>query len=449
MLKKIIFLLLAFVASLSGATHYATSGGAGAKNGSDFSNAFDWGTSQTLTLVRGDTYVVAGGTYQTLIFATVATSGSTYITIRGARSDLDGGVAGWSSAYDTGTTPAKFTTSSGAAPTIEPRSQYLKFSGTLANSATIPNKTQRGLIFESTATSGSNAYVVYVQNGYNVTGLTFENVQFNGVNNAQFSGGDLYINDASTTGLIVDRCYFNGASQFWIKTRDLVGQTITKNYFLNCGSGNASYHSAGVITDATKALNATVSFCFFENMKPLTGSSSYIEPQNNGHTGTPGGLDIYGNVFWASDASENYSPGLVALTGGDSFANLTFYNNTIYGVHGSESGVFGTVNSTNWQVKNNLWQSCSNNPTNPNTTASNNRLNTGSAFTFTNAASGDFRPTANTTTGADLGAPYNVDMDGNTRTTWTLGAFEYVAGTPVPVPVRNRRTQNGNGLGGF
>jgi hypothetical protein len=47
------------------------------------------------------------------------------------------------------------------------------------------------------------------------------------------------------------------------------------------------------------------------------------------------------------------------------------------------------------------------------------------ATPFVNASAGDYHLTADTPAGEDLGAPYNVDKDGNARTTWTRGAYEY------------------------
>jgi hypothetical protein len=37
----------------------------------------------------------------------------------------------------------------------------------------------------------------------------------------------------------------------------------------------------------------------------------------------------------------------------------------------------------------------------------------------------DFRLSANSDAGTNLGAPYNTDMLGNPRTTWSRGALEY------------------------
>jgi hypothetical protein len=48
-----------------------------------------------------------------------------------------------------------------------------------------------------------------------------------------------------------------------------------------------------------------------------------------------------------------------------------------------------------------------------------------SSAPFVGAATGDFHLTSSTPSGEDLGPPYNLDRDGNVRTTWTRGAYEY------------------------
>jgi PKD repeat protein len=76
-------------------------------------------------------------------------------------------------------------------------------------------------------------------------------------------------------------------------------------------------------------------------------------------------------------------------------------------------------------VRNNIWQNCVYGPGFQSVQVQDhNMLNTGGA-SFVNAAAGNFHLASNTTAGANLGSPYNVDPDGNTRKTWSLGAYEY------------------------
>lgn len=435
MKRLLLFLLLS--AQVFAANHYVLSGGAGAKDGSNWSNAFDWsGTAVSVTTVRGDTYVVGGGTYSLsggtfsgITFPSVA--GTSTTTIRAATTALDSGVTGWNAAFDCATTPAKFTQSGAGANNITLILQlsHVTFDGTLTGAATTPNKTQRGLIFDAVGTT-SDTYCVYNIFGDTATFVSFINVQFNGTNNQNVGGGGVLFN-GTTSDLTVRRCYFNKGSQFWLKVRDCVNQTIEYNYFYNIGSGNAGKHSAGYIPDATMAINATCRFNVFENLLPSAGASTYIEPQNNGHTGSPSGLFVYGNVFWATDATE-YSPlGEVALTGGDSWGQMLFYNNTIYGTHGTVDGVFGTTLATGWVGQNNVFQNCATNATFTFCTDVTNIKNTG-GVSFTNTGTGNFHLTADTaTTWTSLSSPYNTDPDGVTRTS-SVGAYQYIAAPAAP-----------------
>ena len=55
---------------------------------------------------------------------------------------------------------------------------------------------------------------------------------------------------------------------------------------------------------------------------------------------------------------------------------------------------------------------------------------TNSVNPFVDYVNYNFSLVSDTPPGMNLGPPYNVDMFGNTRTTWTRGAIEYVNGTP-------------------
>lgn len=50
---------------------------------------------------------------------------------------------------------------------------------------------------------------------------------------------------------------------------------------------------------------------------------------------------------------------------------------------------------------------------------------------FVDWVNADFGLNSNTTSGVNLGDPFNVDMFGNTRTTWTRGAIEFQSGAPT------------------
>ena len=57
----------------------------------------------------------------------------------------------------------------------------------------------------------------------------------------------------------------------------------------------------------------------------------------------------------------------------------------------------------------------------------------GTGNPFVDSAHYNFHLKAHTSPGTNLGSPYNVDIDGNTRSMWDIGAYEYV-GTSDPTP---------------
>jgi hypothetical protein len=56
---------------------------------------------------------------------------------------------------------------------------------------------------------------------------------------------------------------------------------------------------------------------------------------------------------------------------------------------------------------------------------------------FVNLSGKNFHLTQHTNAGLNLGSPFNIDYDGNTRANWDRGAYEYVGGQNKPQPPTN------------
>ena len=96
MKKKILIILIAWLPILlNAATLYVRQGATGNGSGTDWTNAF---TSLPATLVRGNVYYIAGGTYNSYTFDD-AESGSSVITIIKATETDHGTHTGWQTAY--------------------------------------------------------------------------------------------------------------------------------------------------------------------------------------------------------------------------------------------------------------------------------------------------------------------------------------------------------------
>jgi hypothetical protein len=148
--------------------------------------------------------------------------------------------------------------------------------------------------------------------------------------------------------------------------------------------------------------------------------------------------EIYGNVSFGSTGSAGF------MVCGTDFEcnNFKVYNNTISATGAWCHVTFGTTGTGNL-VKNNIFYDCDKavpipagsytldyNAYGSITTvngfegSSNVQTNIDSSY-FTSTT--NFRLTKNTTAGANLGAGYNTDMIGTTRTLWDRGAYEYQA----------------------
>jgi hypothetical protein len=99
---KIIYFIFLVVILISysaySANHYVRSGAIGLNNGSDWANAY---TSLPTSLIRGDTYYIADGSYSGKNFNTPV-AGAQLITIKKAIESDHGTDVGWSSTYGDG-----------------------------------------------------------------------------------------------------------------------------------------------------------------------------------------------------------------------------------------------------------------------------------------------------------------------------------------------------------
>ena len=86
--------IVVFSTSALAATHYVRAGANGNGSGSDWANAY---SSVPNSLVRGDTYYVAGGSYGSL---TLSDSGTSMITLLHPTASGHGTDTGWNAAYE-------------------------------------------------------------------------------------------------------------------------------------------------------------------------------------------------------------------------------------------------------------------------------------------------------------------------------------------------------------
>lgn len=433
------------------ATRYVRAGATGRGDGSDWTNAH---TALPASLVRGDTYYVADGTYPGYTFDD---PGTTTIVIKKATPTDHGPAADWQSSYGAG--QAKFT------------------GGWTFGTG---NYTLNGQRRDATNWEQENAY------GFDVDGTI--TISAAGVSNLALS----YFSVGGSAGTV-----WPNVPTYAIK------MTVASNpWRQNISFGNCYIHHAEILIHSRENDSVTFDACHIgpgfgkEAISHQTGHAWVIRnnrfidacvlPANEGCTAvigmfnfTGGGspadckcdrMEIYGNIFAETGKySAVKADGVVHLNA----TNYSkFYNNNIVRHFGTQSGAIRLINGVGNEIKNNLWywvgdydsgwggvlaaeaNSVSNNwcfyannkPARLGADCSaigGLRFN-GSEDPFVNRAAGDYRLKASFSgvsprnSGLALGAAYSVDMNGVQRGgvdgAWDIGALEGVSTTAIQPP---------------
>jgi len=418
---------LLWAVNVEAANHYILAGATGANNGSDWINAF---TTIPATLVRGDTYYIAGGNYGAHTFN--ALSGTQYVSLQKATVSDHGTSTGWQDSY--GTTTAVFT-SSGSVFTIH--MVNLSIDGVTGSGTS-----GHGIKLTTTGTTQGGGATIYSFNSA-PDGLILRHLELAAPNpNGNLSNFNVDSHVwPGANGQLIAYCYIHGGLVGVLLTGS--NETIEHSYLQNNGG---QQHSEMI--DAANTQNLIIRYNVLDNLVCCDGTT-YIEPQVNGGL-VPNGLYIYGNIIKATRSDEGTNnPSLLSSTSGERVLNVFIYNNTIYGLHGAspqvgfaDTGVRGDNASSTITVRNNIWHANTYDPTFQSVQVQDhNILNTG-GVSFVNAGAGDFHLAQATAAGVALSAPYNLDPDGNVRGadgTWDLGAFEFRTGgadmTPPATPI--------------
>lgn len=397
--------------------HYIrdTSGEYGAENGTDWDNAYDGIPS---TLQRGHSYYLADGSYGSYLVDD-ATSGTTQIYLCKASANDHGTDTGWSSTMGDG--QAAFTK-------IDLTSSYITVDGAYGDGST-----------SAEGMSDPTTYGIKV----NVpAGADSKGVEFDG---AHLTAKHIAVQCHGATGDFEDFGFGDGPGDFstvsyaWtddcqISVKVTGGGddvTVEHSYFGPHWS-SAGHHGVQVMVQN----NPIVRFNYFDFCDPQC-----IEPAG-GQTDDMVGGQFYGNV--AVDIAQ--TNGFLKGVANSAIIDTVMYNNTLVNSDGplliQNNGRAGVDHSSSGNVLyNNLVYNASglfetglgSAPTHDYNYSINSgdfgeaNDQSGSSDPFVDLAGGDFHLTGHTNPGkTDLGSPYNVDLDGNTRTTWDRGAYEYV-----------------------
>jgi hypothetical protein len=405
--------------------------GTGACTGWGTANACD---SFPATLVRGDTYCVADGSYSSAAFNT-ANSGTTRITIRKAvhgDGTCDQGT-NWTSSYGDGRAtfgPLSVTTGywtidgvTGGGPGRTPATSDW-------------DCTSCGFVFRGESSIGVSS----AGSPGNPDSVVLRHVEIDGLDDGSGSS-ERALKIWYADNLLIEHSYIHDAKCDLLSGGGLNNLTI--QYSKLARPHQTVCHGDLMEWQAAGGSNIVFRWNFFED---VVGSYAF-----GTHDPTIDGYEIYGNVFyWTPSIAGSifFGNGLIgvlsASTGG--LRGVKFYNNTLVGPISSDAGILGFMNlgvGGSGSAINNIWEktnsgtgysvglgySNSGNSCYDGSGGCNQNLS-GSA-PLANYAGRNLTLTAATAAGTALSSPYNIDMYGNVRGAdgnWDRGAFEYSGG---------------------
>lgn len=460
-------LLFLMTPACQAASHFVRSGATGSGSGVDWTNAF---TDLPSSLIRGDLYYVAAGTYKPHLFND-PDSGTSTIEVRAATVADHGTPTGWSDAFaGQATFAAGNSTPNGAI--FEFRADYYVINGQVRGTDW---QSGYGLHLSDTGKNASEAVVLIGNNNpafaHDIT-LSFVDVEGSHSQNDTFNEQGIealngsfnltfqfsYIHDFGNTNFLMR----GPALQSGMGTGNNI--MIQDNWIARDFSSPTHHGEACACSEGMK--NFTIRYNYFEDIE---GTAFIATPSglgfNTGNTGN-GPWNIYGNIFFFKTARTGCGVGAafqffdVTFTGDVNIYNNTFanINSTICSNNGSAGFLIQASPPANLQhlnVQNNLWFNGDAFPANntcstctgvtwnsnayfaTNVSDSDNNKQVGSSNPFLGSASDNFRLAAATAAGLSLPAPYNTDLDGTTRGgdgVWDRGAFEFDSGKRPPLP---------------
>ena len=454
-------ILLTLPTFATAAVHCVRSAATGSGSGADWTNAY---TSLPSSLVRGDTYYVAAGTYPGHTFGDSGGSPSTIITIKAATVADHGTDTGWSASY---VGQANFNTTSGGSIWSINQSYYV-MDGAYRGADW---KSGYGFHLDNTGSIVGNSTGIIAINASNVT---IRNVNIEG-SHSQGSPQDRGITSYGNGNLLIDKDYVHDNGNVNMLFRgtcpsscNSVASNITVQYsYLSLDFSNPAAGHAEGVSFAEGVDNITFRYNRFVNVNgtgALANASSHTPAQDAFN----GPFYIYGNLFWLDDALWPSWYATWCQVGGF-FSNINIYNtsdlyvynNTIAnisdnaggcqsngtshdgGIHFDDDGLSGgsAISPAIDHAKNNIWWNSTGGVTTGNIRSgqldiSNNTTGVSSSnFTLTSTPF-DFHLTSHiagaplTNVGtywngtALVANTFNIDADGNTRTTWDEGVYE-------------------------
>lgn len=390
------------------ANKYVRAGASGTASGDDWTNAL---TDLPTTMVRGTVYYIAAGTYAKATFTT-AVSGTDTITIKRATITDHGTDTGWDNGFDGQVSwPATLTFGS-----------YFVFDGVTGDGLS-QDPADYGFRL---GTPAEALYFAIHFNGLGV-GATYTGTQIKHLY-AVAPAGDynkVAFRCHTQIGQLVDfsatYCLLSGFQNAFEANGGCTGLVFSRNTCVD-GFSSPSNHGEQINANGCDIVNPTITYNVFDTC-PGTG----VICANNSDID---GAVIYSNLFISCSGSN----GQITGTSGGVLKNSLIYHNTFHSCTNGAWFAGGTGTQTGNEAKNNLLYNMSGAHTATATYASNAYFDctnipadtdtqTGVGNPFVSAS--DLTLAVQTDAGVDLGATYQTDFAGITRTYWSRGAYEF------------------------
>lgn len=417
-------LAVLIAAPVEGADHYVRQGANGNGTGSDWTNACTGfsGACAVSSMVRGDVYYVADGSYGSLLLDRAA-AGTNVITIRKATQGAHGTATGWSDSFGDG--QAIF-------GDIRTLTNYWVFDGQTRNEADWSDAASYGIRIVGEVHANTINY------GMGSSNMVFRYVDVGGAPSASYSSSNpdhgFYLGGFGVvlSNWTISRSHIHNVNRVPFQLAGASHITIEYSWL---GPNWNKETIRGQVRASNLIIRHNVLKDGCQNGPAAEGCTADIGIWDGG-AGAFDGTQIYGNVIWRTK-TQWVSDGVIFVGGdggvtaaGASANNVQVYNNTIVtaSVTGNQSLRFPGSHSS-VVARNNVWYVSGG----ASTGCSANVCDNNSVFTsspFIDAGSGNFH-LRSALAGVALAAEFSTDLCGNSRGAdgvWDRGAFEYPGG---------------------
>lgn len=356
-MKKTIFALLLlaihFLGSLSAeaANHYIRAGATGSGTGDDWTNACTGftGACAPSTMVRGDTYYVADGSYGSVTFNR-ATSGTLVITIKKATVADHGTESGWTSNYGDGqaifNSPVTFSSS------------YWTVDGATRNESNWFNTAAYGFQISNNANAAPRQIIF----GSPLSNLTIKYTSVQG-RTGPFGANERRMaidcaTEGTSTNLLFHRMLVTDSNQHWFIRN--TNRAIIEYSAADRLSGNDAYHGNSINLYFT-AENSIIRFNQWRDIGSpgWSGVTNIISIADEHGSSTKPNTWIYGNLAYRFSGGDGAFGFLGNSNNGGNCTNCRVYNNTLVDGNMQFNGGWGIQfpDGTGNITRNNLFMS--------------------------------------------------------------------------------------------